>query len=316
MYQYQDMSPSEFEKLIIAICKEILGEGTQGFASGPDGGRDAKFNGIANLYPSTRKPWENTTIIQAKHTIGINKDFSEVNFYSATSNTNTLATEVKKIKTLFESGELNNYMLFSNRKLTGNKEPEIKQYISDRTGLNTANIAILGIDDLNAWLSRYSYIPNMVNLIPLTKSPTIRPDELREVIVHFSNTFEDAVSSHDFGPVDRTTYEEKNKINNMSSEFSKELEKNYMSYVYYIQEFLSDPQNTELQDSYQNAIEEFQFRFILPRKRELEYFDDIFNELVERLINTDYTLSQSKNVRLTRIMVFYMYWNCDIGSSQ
>lgn len=150
----------------------------------------------------------------------------------------------------------------------------------------------------------------------MTKSPTIRPDELRQIIVHFSNVFDEAVSSYDFSPVDRTTYEEKNIINNMSSDFSRELEKNYMSYVYYIQSFLSDPQNIELQDSYQNAIEEFQLRFILPRKRELEYFDDIFNELVERLINTDYTLSQSKNIRLTRIMVFYMYWNCDIGSSK
>ena len=166
MYQYQDMSASEFEKLVVAICKEILGEGTQGFAPGPDGGRDAKFNGKANLYPSTQLPWEGTTIIQAKHTIGINKDFKESGFYSSTSNSNTLALEVKKIKNLVESGELNNYMLFSNRKLTGNAEPEIKQYISDRTGLNTANIAILGIDDLNASLSRYRYILDMVNLIP------------------------------------------------------------------------------------------------------------------------------------------------------
>lgn len=316
MYQYQDMSPSEFENLVVAICKEILGQGAQGFATGPDGGRDAKFTGKANLYPSAQLPWEDTTIIQAKHTIGINKDFKESGFYSSTSNSNTLALEVKKIKNLVDSGELNNYMLFSNRKLTGNAEPEIKQYISDRTGLNTANIAILGIDDLNASLSRYKYILDMVNLIPLTKSPTIRPDELREVIVHFSNVFDEAVSNYDFSPVDRTTYEEKNVINNMTSDFSRELEKNYMSYVYYIQNFLSDPQNIGLQNSYQNAIEEFQLRFILPRKRELEYFDDIFNELVERLVNTDYTLSQSKNIRLTRIMVFYMYWNCDIGSSK
>lgn len=316
MYQYQDMSPSEFEKLVVAICKEILGEGTQGFASGPDGGRDAKFNGTANLYPSTQDPWKDTTIIQAKHTMGINKDFSETGFYSPTSNTNTLAIEVEKIKALVKSGELNNYMLFSNRKLTGNKEPEIKKYISDKTGLDISNIAILGIDDLNAWLSRYRYILDMVNLIPLTKSPTIRPDELREVIVHFSNVFDEAMSNYDASPVNRTPLIEKNKLNNMTSSFSKELEKNYLSYVHYIQDFLSDPQNSDLRDSYQNVIEEFQLRFILPRQRELEYFDDVFNELVERLINTDYTLSQSKNIRLTRIMVFYMYWNCDIGRSE
>ena len=64
MYQYHDMNEIDFETLAVEICKEILGQATQGFANGPDGGRDGKFVGNANEYPSRSKPWKGTTIIQ------------------------------------------------------------------------------------------------------------------------------------------------------------------------------------------------------------------------------------------------------------
>ncbi len=56
-YAYEDLSPEQFETLVVLICKVLLGAGVQGFAKGPDGGRDAKFVGTAQLYPSTASPW-------------------------------------------------------------------------------------------------------------------------------------------------------------------------------------------------------------------------------------------------------------------
>ena len=41
-YAYEDLGEDQFENLIVCICKEIFGIGTQGFAKGPDGGRDAR----------------------------------------------------------------------------------------------------------------------------------------------------------------------------------------------------------------------------------------------------------------------------------
>ena len=313
MYQYQDMNELDFEVLAVLICKETLGEATQGFAPGPDGGRDGKFLGTANEYPSRRKPWTGITIIQAKHTSGINQHFLDSSFFSEKSKSATLSEEVVKIKMLIDKNELDNYMLFANRKLTGGAEPQIKKYISENTGLDIGNIGVFGIDDLNSWLSRYRYIVEMVKLSPLTMSPIIRPDQLAEIIPHFANVFDISVKHREFGPVNRTSYEEKNQLNNMSDELAKTLRKNYMSYAYQVQEFLSDPQNRGLQALYQEAVEEFQQTFIIPRKRELEYFDDIFNQLVGLLIDRDYILKTNK--RLTRILVFYMYYNCDIGRS-
>ena len=100
----------------------------------------------------------------------------------------------------------------------------------------------------------------------------------------------------------------------MSDDFADSLRKYYMSYVVQVEEFINDPQNKKLQDLYQNAIEEFQQTFIIPRQRELEYFDEVFNELVDLLIDRDYILRTNK--KLTRILVFFMYYNCDIGKSK
>ena len=313
MYQYQDMNEKDFEALAVLICKEVLGQATQGFAAGPDGGRDGKFVGTANEYPSRSVPWEGITIIQAKHTSDMNQHFLDSNFFSKGSKSATLSEEVIKIKKLMDAGELDNYMLFANRKLTGGAEPKIKKYISENTGLDIENIGVFGINDLDEWLNRYRYIVEIVRLSPLTMSPIIRPDQLAEIIPIFAKVFDDSVTHKLFEPVSRTSYEEKNKLNNMSDELAKALQKSYMSYAYQVQEFLSDPQNRSLQALYQEAVEEFQQTFIISRQKELKYFDDIFNQLVGLLIDRDYILKTNK--RLTRILVFYMYYNCDIGRS-
>mgnify|MGYP000359623986 CR=1 FL=1 len=314
MYQYHDMNEIDFETLAVEICKEILGQATQGFANGPDGGRDGKFVGNANEYPSRSKPWKGTTIIQAKHTSGVNKHFLDPKFFNKDSESATLSKEVIKIEKLIKANELDNYMLFANMKLTGGAEPQIKAYIAEKTGLNVENIGIFGINDLDRFLSRYRHIVQMVNLSPLTISPIIRPDELAEFISHFANIFDTNVKTKGFNPESRTGYELKNQLNNMSDDFADSLRKYYMSYVVQVEEFINDPQNKKLQDLYQNAIEEFQQTFIIPRQRELEYFDEVFNELVDLLIDRDYILRTNK--KLTRILVFFMYYNCDIGKSK
>jgi hypothetical protein len=39
----------------------------------------------------------------------------------------------------------------------------------------------------------------------------------------------------------------------------------------------------------------------------------VMEYLVELLFNRDPILRQTKHKRLTRTVLFYMYWNCDIG---
>ena len=49
-FAYEDLSDDQFEKLIVFLCQHLLGISVQGFAKGPDGGRDAKFVGTAELH--------------------------------------------------------------------------------------------------------------------------------------------------------------------------------------------------------------------------------------------------------------------------
>jgi len=316
MHQYFDLDDSHFENLVVAICKQILGEGTQGFSVGADGGKDGEFYGKANSYPSEREPWEGHTIIQAKHTQGINKHFTDPDFYSENSGSNILAKEVIKIKKMVENNNIDHYMLFSNRSLTGGAKPQIIEYIAKNTELNSYDIGIFGIDDLNYYLDRYPHIANMrsINLEPLNIAPTINLNELSELIGQFSKVFKDENVQKELLPTIRISYKEKNKLNNLRDETAKELEKLYMKHIFQIDQFLKDPQNYHILTSYQESIEEFQLQYIIPKQRELNYFDDIYNELVSYLTNRDYVLYKYR--RLTRMMVFYMYWNCDIGKSK
>lgn len=58
---------------------------TAGLFQRTDGGREAKFVGTAELHPSKAAPWVGTTIIQAKHTNGYNRNFSVSDFFSTTA---------------------------------------------------------------------------------------------------------------------------------------------------------------------------------------------------------------------------------------
>ena len=55
-FAYEDLNDGQFENLIVFLCQRLLGISVQGFAKGPDGGRDAKFVGTAELHPSKSGP--------------------------------------------------------------------------------------------------------------------------------------------------------------------------------------------------------------------------------------------------------------------
>ena len=88
--------------------------------------------------------------------------------------------------------------------------------------------------------------------------------------------------------------------------------KKYMKETAQIQFFLSAPENLELMRMYESVVDEFQLKIIAKRK-DYQTFDDIMEYLIDLLFNRDPVLRQYAHKRLTRAMLFYMYWNCDIG---
>src|ERR1700690_783444 len=140
-FAYEDLSEDDFEKLIVLVCQQLLGISVKGFAKGPDGGRDAKFVGTAELHPSKAAPWVGTTIIQAKHTVVYNRNFSETDFHNPKPDTKSVINdELPRITKLRKSKELDHYMLFANRRLAGNAQSEIVAYISKASDIPQASI--------------------------------------------------------------------------------------------------------------------------------------------------------------------------------
>ena len=317
-YAYEDMSDEQFERLVVIICQHIMGISTQGFAKGPDGGRDAKFIGTAELFPSRSSPWVGTTIIQAKHTNGYNRNCSESDFYNKEKKTNpntVIGAELLRIKKLKDKGELDNYVLFTNRRLTGNAESEICKTISDYIEVDIASVKIIDINQIELYLKRYPEIMRIAELDPIDSPLIVSPDDLAEVIQAFANqarTLERSITNIN---IERTTYARKNQLNNMTEAYANELKRRYLKDVNEIESFLSLAENTALRERYELAAEEFCLNIIAKRK-DYQTFDDIMNYLSKLLVDREPILRQAKHKRLVNVMLFFMYWSCDIGENE
>jgi hypothetical protein len=314
-YAYEDLGDEQFETLIVFLCQKLLGISVQGFAKGPDGGRDAKFVGTAELHPSKAAPWAGTIIIQAKHTNGHNRNFSESNFYNPKPDTKSvLGEELPRITKLRKNKEIDHYMLFANRRLAGNAQSEIVAYISKASDIPQPSIYLCGLEQLEMWLKTFPDVATLADLDLVDSPLIISPDDLAEIVQALARQREAINAALDDPPVQRVSYELKNAVNNMTKEYAAELRKKYLKDTSYIKTFLAAPENIDLLHLYLSVVDDFQLRIISKRK-DYQSFDAVMEHLVNLLFNGDAVLRQRAHKRLTRAVLFYMYWNCDIGNS-
>ncbi len=311
-FAYEDLSDDQFEQLVVLLCQRLLGVSVQGFARGPDGGRDAKFMGTAELHPSKTAPWVGTIIVQAKHTNGHNRNFSESDFFSTTAANTVLGKEIPRVRKLREAKQLDHYMLFANRRLAGNAETEIREYIASQCGMTASSIYLCGLEQLELWLKRFPEIAREADLDPVDSPLIVSPDDLAEVVQALARQKDGMVALFDDPPTMRVTHEQKNALNNMSAEYAKAQRRKYLKETVQIRAFLAAPENLDLQRMYESVVDEFQLKIIAKRK-DYQTFDEVMEYLVDLLFSRDPILRQHAHKRLTRAMLFYMYWNCDIG---
>ena len=308
-FAYEDLSSDQFEDLVVAICQFVLGAGVQGFTAGKDGGRDAKFVGTAEQLPSKANPWIGTVIAQAKHTNGYNKTFSDSDFYSEKTNETVMGRELPRIRSLRAANALDHYMLFSNRRLTGNAESNLRSVIANECELPVSSVYLCGVEQLEVWLKRFPQAADIAKIDPIDSPLIVSPDDLAEVVERLAAHLKNAVSQPVL-PTDRVSYQQKNDLNNMTEEYGKELRRRYLKETQQIRLFLAAPENAELLGRYESAADEFQLQ-VLAKRKDYQFFDEVINYLISLLLNRDPILRANK--RLTRTMVFYMYWNCDVG---
>jgi hypothetical protein len=314
-YAYENLADHQFEVLIILLCQKLLGIAVQGFSEGVDGGRDAKFVGTAELHPSKAAPWVGITIIQAKHTNGYNRNFSETDFYNPKSGTESIISEeLPRITKLRVSKQLDHYMLFANRRLAANAESEIVEYISKPCDIPPASIYLCGLEQLELWFKRFSDVPRLANLDLVDSPLIISPDELAEIIQAFARNRVAIKAILDAPPTPRVSYEDKNKINYMTKEYAAYQRKKYLKETPQIHAFLAAPENKDLFHMYESVVDEFQSKIISKRK-DYQTFDEVMEYLLNLLFERDPVLRQHAHKRLTRAVLFYMYWVCDIGET-
>lgn len=315
-YAYEDLSPDQFENLVVVVCQELLGMGTQKYSLGGDEGRDARFEGTANEHPSRSAPWTGVTVVQAKHTIGVNRYFAEKDFYNPQNEANTvLGKELPKVVALRAKKQVDNYFLFANRRLGANTEEEIRSHIAARTGIPSGSVSLCGVEQLELHLRRYPHLPSIAKLDPIDAPLNIDPFQLAEVVQALARSKPGlgAVGSvAETTPAVRTSYKRKNELNGMSDEYAKRLRKRFLKDSYEIERFLADPVNAEMLALYEDTVDDFQAKVIAKRK-DHQSFDEVMNYLIDFLFKRDPILAQNEHRRITRALVFHMYWHCDIG---
>lgn len=309
-YRLENLSEDDFESLVNMLCQRILGTGVVSFTKGKDGGRDGRFNGTANNYPSNSNPWTGKFIIQAKHTTDYNASCSDNPFFGNV--TSLINLEIEKIKKLKASDEIDNYLLFTNRKETARREDAVK-HIKNETVLT--NVDIIGRDTCHSWIRLNDDIARHFK-IGLYALPIILTEfEIKDIIIAFgkeTSSIRKIGFITDDNILCNIPKDEKNKINNLSNDYyNNEIKNKSLQYFEDIDSFLSDFKNEEYTNMYYN------FAFELSNKIEVkrgtfEKFEEIFMYLYDIIFEAN-RIELSKDKRLIWIFLHHLYFNCHIG---
>ncbi len=296
-------SDKEFEDLVALICERILGTGTFVFSKGKDGGKDAKFNGKANKFPSEVGSWNGKIIIQAKHTQQPNASCSDSDFKRILKN-----EVIPAIIKLSNNNEIDYYLLFTNRKLSGIQDTRIEDLFNEQT---TVENRVIGKERIDLWLEEYPDIAKTLNLNRLLLPLEFNEEDLKEVVLAFSKL---DVKKGDLLKIpERRDIVIKNELNKLSKDYFNNVIKKNMKYFKQIQDFLSDPINKKLLNKYENTIDDLNEEITIHRN-EYNKFEMILNHLYKMVLKKFPELNSNRP--LVRVFLHYMYYNCDIGKNE
>lgn len=313
-YDLYHISEDDFERLVVDICDNLLGIGIHSFTKGPDGGKDGFFEGSAQSYPSTAAPWSGKFIIQAKHTSILNASCSDNDFL--VNKSSILNNEIARLVQMRrENGQnFDNYLIFTNRKLTGNAHTEIKALL--QKGLSIQNADIIGLEDLIRYIEKQPALVNRYQLQKYLLPNQFYEADIRDVIILFSQNTNwiDALPTSDPNPTEYADKQKKNALNNLDEAYFSDIKSNSLMFFQSIDKFLKDPRNTEYRKKYLNTTSDL--RGYIQKHSAEHSFKDILESIIDNIVGADTQADIFKERAQVRVFVHYMYWNCDIGRKQ
>lgn len=305
---YHDLSEKDFERLSVCIGAHILGTGIVPYCTGPDGSRDMRFEGTAADLPNSTAPYKGKFIGQAKHTESPVAKFSDTDF-SGTAKSSVLSKEMAGIKKLVTAKELDHYLLFTNRKMSGVAEGPIRDRIKKETGAK--NVELFGIERIDQLLALHPNIMKSFGMQPMHLPLLVTCDDLAEVILAISSNVDAFEKAFVPEELERTTFKQKNEDNGLSTELAEFIRKRYMPQFGAVKTFLAKPETEAVLDRYLSAAHEFEEQITLHRN-DYAKFDHVLERIMNLLFSRDSDLARKK--ALAKLIIYYMYWNCDIGS--
>jgi hypothetical protein len=246
---YHDVYESQFEELIWALCCWLLGPGVQRFSSGRDSGRDARFRGTAQMFPSSSAPAAGRFIVQAKHTENPIAKVSDPDF-SGTSESSVVSKEIPRIKALREAAELDHYILYTNRRAGADASVEVERRIQTETGLDS--VALYGIETMDGHLRAYPAALDIANFRDYVGPLRVVADDLAEII----NALKIEMSALCDAPpasLDRVAFGEKNERNKLSPTMASLIVGHPNGYLVALFELLPDTRRGRCDGLYADA---------------------------------------------------------------
>ncbi|WP_310396538.1 ABC-three component system protein [Hymenobacter sp.] len=308
-YRLDLLSEDEFEKLVNSLCNEVLGAGVVSFAKGRDGGKDGRFQGTANNFPSKASSWNGKFVIQAKHTSSIEASCSDKSFHG--NKTSVVNEEIEKIKALIKDNEIDNYILFTNRKLSGGAEQSIRAHIQQETGLG--NVHIIGTETITEYLKTHKQILKRFGLENFVLPLDFYNDDIKDLILVFTKNAKKItnLSLPTGNPIPYAKKKKKNKINNLDKHYYARIRQHSLEYFSQIDDFLSDPINSEYAIAYDNFATDLG-SMIEIRRNDFDNFKEVFGFLNKKIFD-DHKAELSKHRGLIWVFLHHMYFNCHIG---
>ena len=302
-YRLYDLNDMEFEQLVGQICDRILGTGVVVFAPGKDGGRDGRFVGTAQLFPSKARPLSGNFIIQAKHTTNPGGSCSDNAF------TQIMKKERPRIKALVAKKELDHYLLFTNRRISGIKDAQLRKDLLRIRGIKTAHI--VARETIHLHLTANHGIWRALGFDKNETPFRVNPQDLVSVI----HGFYDVIKGKDkqFHSATNFTYvqkDRKNRINKLTEEYYESIQTDSLPYFDNIKQFLENPRNEELRRCYHEAADDLKNKIVTFRNRFVT-FDEVLTYLYDQIANGNPNVHGKR--RLVRVFLNYMYFDCDIG---
>ncbi len=147
-YELHTLGWKAFQQLCVSVTGEIWGQVVQGFFDSHDGGRDGAFHG--SWTATSGESFHGSFTAQCKFTAKSNKTLQLAE----------LADELAKARRLADRGLADNYILFTNSRLTGLSDEKIRAAFEAVPGIK--RFAAYGVDRISQFIRESSRLRMLV----------------------------------------------------------------------------------------------------------------------------------------------------------